>query len=170
VLVSTESEPGEGFSGARLVSQLGSLLLVRISGDVVETGGVKDFRILSDKYFYSSGGPDGFEVVYENTGNVHLTPYGLVTIENILGQEVANIPVDAFFVLPQSVRGKSVDWEPPFLFGYYKATLEVGRPGSDTQVQTLNFTVLPWPYLLGVLVLLGLLVWIGKTFKLARKS
>lgn len=170
VLVSTESDPGEGFSGAKLVSQLGSLLLVRVAGDVAESGSITDFRILGDKYFYTSGGPSGFEAVYQNTGNVHLVPYGLVTIENILGQEVANVPVDAFFVLPQSVRGKSVDWEPPFLFGYYKATLEIGRPGVDTEIRTLNFTVLPWPYLVGVLILVALLIWISKTFRLARKG
>jgi len=92
----------------RIVSRIGSLFLVKINGEGKEEGNLEDFKISGPaKPFYEKK-PGSFEAVYKNTGNVHLVPYGKIIVRNLMGMSVGTIPVDAYFVLPNSTRYKEV--------------------------------------------------------------
>ena len=108
----------------RIISRIGSLFLVKINGEGKEEGKLQSFKITGpEKSFYEKK-PASFEIAYENTGNVHLVPYGKITVRNLLGMGVAEVPVDAYFVLPNSTRYREVLWSSnAFLFGRYTANL-----------------------------------------------
>lgn len=179
VLVSTASLPGDLKEGevrgsTAIESRIGVLFFVTVPGDVEESGQLKSFTTIPDQNFFLSG-PIRFQLLFENTGSVHLTPYGDIRITNIIGEEVGAVDAEPWYALPASTRLKEVKWERPYLFGYYKATAYINR-GYDETVDTMevSFWVLPWkPVAGGVLVLLlviFLIRYIGKNFQIARKT
>lgn len=172
-----EGEATTGASGVtKLVTRLGSLFLVRVNGPLEEGSQLELFKPTDAGVIFSSH-PESFEIAVRNTGNVHLVHFGQVTITNLLGREVARLPVDAFFSLPDTLRYREVAWPDSFSLGWYTATLELyqgyGPVEESMHVSTLSFWVLPWHIMLPVLLLVTLLIWFiiffKKNFRLARK-
>ena len=158
----------------RIISRLGTLFLIRVNGDANESGQLEEFNLAGPKKLFYTKGPFTFEALFNNTGNVHLVPYGMITIRNIFGKTVAQVPVDAYYSLPSSLRHRSVTWDVSMLLGRYKATLELHR-GYGTAVDTMSvsFWVIPWKILLAVFaavfVLALLLIIFLNMFELRRK-
>ena len=159
---------------ARIVSRLGSLFLIRVEGEAKEEGTLEDFRLKEEKLFYEKG-PFVFEVMYRNTGNVHSTPYGLISVDNILGNTIDEIPIDAYFVLPGSLRYRELEWSKNALFGRYTATVEMyaGR-NADKYTDEISFWVLPWKLVLVILtavfIVIYLFYFLGTRFEFKRKD
>ncbi|TAL48895.1 hypothetical protein EPN83_02970 [Patescibacteria group bacterium] len=131
VLVSME--PGDGASlggkvssGARLVARIGTLLFVTVPGDVKEEGKLKDFEVAGGKkFFFSPRIP--FRMLSENTGSVHLNPYGGIKVKNLFGKTVGVAVVDPWFVLPDSLRTREITLSGNMVAGLYSAVLELNR-------------------------------------------
>ncbi len=162
--------------GAKVVSRVAQLLFVRVDGEVEESGALLDFR-LSPPGFFRSGGPFQFEALFQNTGNVHLAPYGSVTVRNLIGSTVAEIPVDAYYAMPKSMRYRTVEWPgKPMMLGYYTAEIELYKgygDEGDTSKATVSFLVIPWLYL-GIAAVALLLSWLAtryvrRNFELKRR-
>lgn len=155
--------------------RLAYLFLVRVKGDVTEEGSLKSFS--SDKSFYEKG-PITMNYVVENTGNVHLNPYGVIKIKNIAGKTVEELVIEPFYSLPESLRKNTVTFNRNFLMGKYTATIELHRGYLDkddiVDTKTISFWVIPWKILIGVfagLVVIGVLVGIiARRFKVVRKK
>lgn len=158
----------------KLVSRLGTLFFIRIKGDVKEEGLLKDFRTREGKSFFEKS-PIALELLFENNGNVHLMPYGLIEIKNIFGKRIEEINLDPWFVMPDSLRSRVVEWNSKrFLFGRYTATALVNRGYNDLVDQkSLSFWVIPWKIISVILVVVFLLVWllrwVAKEFKFEVK-
>lgn len=148
--------------GANVVSRVAQLLFVRVNGEVEESGALLDFR-MSPEGFWRAGGPFRFEALFQNSGSVHLAPYGAVTVRNLFGTTVAEVPVDAYYAMPKSMRYRTIDWPGKPMLGYYTAELELWkgyRLGADEPVKaSVSFFVLPWGYLLGAALAI-LAVWL----------
>ncbi len=143
----------------RIISRIGSLFLLKINGEGKEEGNVESFKLIGPQKAFYDARPEGFEIAYKNTGNVHLVPYGMITIKNMFGKVVSSLPVDAYFVLPDSTRYRDVDWTAGFSLGYYTASLHLNKGYSDLyQDVNLSFWVLPWKILLVGFVSLAFLV------------
>jgi hypothetical protein len=162
-------------SGATLVSRIGSLLLIKINGDLNSAGELIDFSTtLQEKAFFSSN-PKNFSIKFENNGNVHLIPYGSITISNLLGTEVDKLLIEPFFALPESTRKIEVEWNNDRkLFGYYTASLDLKRGYGDLEdSKKISFMILPLNYILiaiiFVTVLLGLYYMLAKRYVIRRK-
>jgi len=159
ILFSTEPVQIQG-SGAGLVSQVGSLILVRVSGNVKESAKIKEFK--SDKGSYDRADVQ-FTTLVENTGNVHIQPKGTIEIKNLFGSTIATADVNSLSanVLPDSSRKFSSVWKDPgFKFGYYTAslTLTFGDPAQTISAQT-TFWIVPWKTLLvALLILIAVLI------------
>lgn len=170
--------PDEGESGtARVTTRLASLFLVRIEGDVEESGQLTDFRMAGpSSVFLDSSGPEQFEILFENTGNVHLTPYGQITVQNMFGQTVKTLPIDAYFALPDSTRYRAIDnSDDGFRIGRYTANLQLNRSyGNNVDYQSVSYWVIPWKILLVALLVIFLISaivrWFKNTFELKRKN
>ena len=181
IVISTEAprqidEAGnEVVGGARLTSRIGSLILMRVNGEVNESGYLSDFKVSGPKRWFYQNMPNSFEISYKNEGSVHLVPYGEILVRNMFGAEIAQIPVDAYFVLPGSLRNQPIVWSgKPFSFGYYSAELNLYKGyGNQFENQKIRFFVIPLVILLpvvGVFLFIFLLVYfITRRYEFKRK-
>lgn len=170
---------------------IGTLLLVRIEGNVVESATISAFSTAAR----TNRLPVAFATTYQNTGNIHLKPSGELTITSMTKKVVATIPVNATkrSTLPNSSRSYDVTWEKGtvkatasnawakfweeysneranFGFGKYTATLVLtaGQSGGVATTATTTFTVFPWHVILawgvGFIILLVLLIMLIKRY------
>ena len=145
---------------ARLISRIGSLFFVRINGEGKEAGNLEDFKIIGPSKSFYQNRPSGFEILFKNTGNVHLVPHGKITIKNILGKEIGSIPVDAYFSLPDSIRYREVLWQAGNGLGRYTANLSLFPGyGNENEESSIAFWIIPWKILVAVFV--GLVIFIS---------
>ncbi len=149
VVVSTVSREADldGSSGAAaasaIVSRVGTLFFVTTPGDIERSGQLESFTTLGNKKFYGKG-PISFGLVYENTGSVHLNPYGEIRIFNMLGDEVGFEVLDPWFAMPASLRLREITWNRDLLMGRYVAKAYVNR-GYNNAIDEASvvFYVLP---------------------------
>jgi len=157
-----------------VIARIGSLFFIRVKGDV-ETGGVtKEISLINDTRWFEKG-PIDFGVVYENTGSVHLNPYGEVTITNMFGEQVGFVELEPWFVLPQSLRLREISWDREFLLGRYTAVAQVNRGYDDIVDEvSVSFWVLPWKIVAGLFLIIFVVLFtlraFFRTFEFKRKG
>ncbi len=159
-------EVGTAAGQVNIITRVASLLFVRVAGETVESGFLKDFY--PAKNFYEAG-PVNFKIMYENTGNVHVNPYGVIEVKDMLGRLVDTREVEPWFVMPKSDRVRDIKWNSNYLIGRYTATLSLNR-GYQTKDQnmidtkTINFWVVPWKIIsigmIGLILVIWFFVWI----------
>ncbi|MEK7478252.1 MAG: hypothetical protein AAB645_02710 [Patescibacteria group bacterium] len=132
--------------GAKIINRLGSLLFLRVKGEVMEKGEVKIFNIIGGRHYLFTNNPIDFQVVFANTGNIYLNPYGVVEIKNAKGQVLENYTIDPWFVFPDSERARQIHWTHKFLVGRYTASLllNVGYTENHTETANWDFWIIPW--------------------------
>lgn len=170
-LTPAEIEKEKAKGQISLVSRLASLFFVRVKGELVENGSFTELKI-AQKYYEK--GPISFELLFENNGNVHLVPYGMIEIYNILNKKVGEIELNPWFVMPDSIRSREVKWERGLLFGKYTALAAVNRGYQDIiDRKSIEFWVIPWKIILiGLLALVAIIWffrWIVGHFEIKRK-
>lgn len=173
VLVGTRA-PESGAGQVETAQVVSSLLFLRISGDIIESGNIRSFRTTSRLLDRPQA---TFELRFENKGNVHLQPQGEIVIKNMWGQERGTIPVNqrTLFgnVLPNSVRNYSFTWTgewSPSDIGLYNAevVLAYGEEQRQSVFSSTSFWLMPWKIvggtLLAILVTLVLVTWLIKIY------
>ena len=175
ILIGTKPPSVEGKTPSVQTSQMvTSLFFVRIAGDVVEAGSIREFRTV--KSFLTK--PEAtFELRFENKGNVHIQPQGDIRIFNMWGEERGVIPINrqSHFgnVLPNSVRKFSFSWSGEWALadiGRYSAqvTLGYGIDGRKFVSQKTYFWVVPIKQLtiilLGLFLFIALVVWLIRLY------
>ncbi len=172
--IDAESQSSVVEGKTKIISRVGTLFFIRVNGVAKEEGALEDLKVSSP----TKDNPSlyKFNILFKNGGNVHLVPYGWISVTSFFGKTVGKVPVDAYFALPQSIRYREVDWSAPFLFGKYQASIELNRGyGSDlVDTKTVSFWVIPWKIAaitLSVLlvVILGLYFFFKK-FKFVAKE
>lgn len=156
VRIVTDPNDTEAAGGAQpasvIVSRIATLFFVKTPGEIDYDLKLQDFGTLNDQKFFVSG-PISLLLEHENFGSVHNTPYGRVTITNLLGEEVGVQNLEPWFVMPQSVRTREIEWNREFLIGRYTATAEINRGYDDiVDEMSYSFWVIPWKLLVGVFV------------------
>lgn len=166
ILIGTK--PPQRESGAAQVQTaqfVTSLLFVRVSGDVIESGNIREFT--TEKNINNEPNIQ-FDIRFENTGNVHLQPQGDITITNMWGSERGIIPINyqTHFgnVLPNSIRKFSFSWtgeKSSYDIGRFKAeaTLGYGEDIKKFSTSITYFWVIPVKQILVVLTVLLLIFW-----------
>ncbi|OGY50623.1 MAG: hypothetical protein A2951_01910 [Candidatus Buchananbacteria bacterium RIFCSPLOWO2_01_FULL_56_15] len=157
------SRAGDG-SAVGISSKVGTLVLLTVTGAVIEQGSVSSFGVEpASNVFFSL--PLTFSTRFENTGNVHLKPTGTIALKGWL--RAAELPFNAEQrpVLPYTARrfdvvwGQQSDGNPLQQFwrqisqelrllagGFYHATLHVSYgTGSPQPVdRELTFWLVPY--------------------------
>ena len=154
VLATITGLTGEA-TGVAIAQKVGALLLLTVSGEVREDLMVREFTAPS----FLEYGPVPFSIRFENRGTVHLRPRGFVTITNIWGKKVADVPFPQLNVMPGAVRKIETSWENKWLIGRYMATL-VGSYGTANlpfNPPVLTFWVFPWKVALGIILALAVI-------------
>lgn len=180
VLIGTVAAIG-GTTGSATVQRVGSLLLVRVSGQASEKATIANF---ASKTFvgeweeirsqdnttvfyvpreekldqekpssYFSQGPVAFDLTVKNGGNVHIRPSGFVTIYNLFGKKVAELAIEPRNVFPGVERKITVIWPEDKLWGgYYRAQLTAVY-GQGNQALTSTTSFWAFPLIPGVIIL-----------------
>jgi hypothetical protein len=142
-----------------------SLLFLRVDGDVIEDGSIREFRTTRSIHERPEV---TFELRFENDGNVHLQPQGDIQIFNMWGQERGVIPINrrSLFgnVLPESIRKYTFTWTGEWSLadiGRYRAvaTLAYGEEQRQFASAETSFWVIPWRALFVVLLSLVAFIW-----------
>ena len=141
--------------------EAGALVLLRVSGEIRESADIREFR--SEKYF-NGAPPVKLITRIQNSGNVHVTPAGVISIKNMLGREVASLVFNeqGDSALPDSIRRFENIWNPSFALGRYEADLILayGEKGQSREslLSTTSFFVMPGKIILIVLGFFVILV------------
>jgi hypothetical protein len=167
VLVSTVRESvGDSVRAPQspILARVGTLFFITVPGDAERSAELVSFDTIGGKSWYQSG-PVNLQIVYENTGSVHLNPYGEITVHNMLGEEVGFVELDPWFVLPKSLRLRDISWDREMLLGRYTITARINR-GYDNVVDesTIAIWVLPWKVIVGALVVVMLVSLLFRLF------
>lgn len=169
-----EERTGDAAPRSPVIARIGTLLFIKVNGDETYEGGLSDFSITDDKLWFEKG-PINFGVLYENTGNQHVNPYGELRITNIFGEEVGFVEIEPWFVLPKSLRIREITWDREYLLGMYRVELNLNRGYEDIiDTEVIRFWVLPWKFLVavfgGLFVFIFLVRLFFRTFEFKRKS
>lgn len=144
-----EREVPEG--GVQLKGRVTALFLITVPGDIDSRGNLNDPEVP----LISSYGPTTIGLVFNNLGNIHQSPSGTITITNILGQQVAEIPVKEWVILPESARRTQIEWPGKWHLGPYKVTARIsyGEANSETLYTTSTMWFIPWQLILAALAI-----------------
>ncbi len=170
-------------------AKTGTLVLLTVSGDVLEAGGLSDFKTKDNIKFYNSL-PVSFQYRFKNDGNDRVKPDGEITIHNMVYFPTAHIDANSVSgnILPHSTRLFDIDWAKNsdksnikipsnnilsffskvsyqwknFAVGPYVANLDLvyGTSGTHSTKSTFFF-VFPWQLLLIVFIILIIVFFIG---------
>jgi len=125
----SDDQPSQGEelrASSKIVSRIGSLFFVTTPGEKDYDSKLVSFSTLGGQKFFSRG-PVTLNLVSENTGSVHVRPYGEIRIFNTLGNEVGFVELPPIYILPNSVRNMETLWDRELLVGRYTAVLELNR-------------------------------------------
>lgn len=173
----TAAAPGIDSTGVALSASVGTLVLINVSGDVVDKSYLADFYTSQngEKGSFFQSGPITFTQRLRNEGNTHFKPTGTVRVTNTFGKEVKVLSVNpnGGNVLPDSVRRFEQTLDKSRMFGYYKAEVNIQYSGK-TLNQSISFWVIPLKataLVLGVIILIvvGLRLYVKQAVKKAAK-
>jgi len=157
--------------GSAVSMKVASLILLNVSGEVIENMDVLNFSAPE----FQEYGPVSFEMRFKNKGTVHIKPRGFITITDMFGNKVKDLEFPSKNVLPGSIRKIETEWDGGFLIGKYTAMV-VGSYGNSNEPFVSNiitFTVFPWKLALSILIailfVLTLLFLSRKRLRLAAK-
>ncbi|MFH1656960.1 MAG: hypothetical protein ABH919_00615 [bacterium] len=154
VVAGATAVAGPATTGATIVPRVGTLILLTVPGEAKESLSIKEFSVDRD---YFDQGPVSFTVKFENSGTVHLKPTASITIADLWGRKVKEIPLTQKNVLPGGVRTFEAVWNQKWLLGgKYVATLSgtYGRKNISLTSEVITFWAFPWKVALGILLAL----------------
>ena len=167
--------PQAGSGQVAVGAKIGSLILLKVSGDVKEGGGLLDFSTKNNQHFFTAL-PIDFTYRFQNSGNDRVNPSGQIQIKNIFGGVTASFNANKSQgnVLPASVRKFVATWQNDevksdasgffsmvkkewshFALGYYTAHLDLtyGNDNKEADSQY-GFFIIPWQLLSVILFIL----------------
>lgn len=178
IFLSTVPPAAQGAgSQVSIAAKIGTLVLVKIAGEVKEVAEVSEFDTQAKSY---SSLPVDFTIGIKNSGNVHVKPIGSILIKNMFGAVAGKVAVNEIGsnVLPDQNRkftaswvknpnavgaktfwGKYMEQKENYAFGKYTADLSLayGTAGK-TLVASTSFWVIPWNIILVNLLIVIILV------------
>ena len=157
-------EPGVSTTGVAVADKAGQsavaprvagLIYLIIPGDYEETALITDFSIPK----FSQNGPIDIATSIKNTSPVHIRPTGTITITNMFGDILTNLPLDEVNIFPDATKNYTNTIPTKWLIGRFRADLTAAY-GSTGKVltRTVYFTVFPVLLAAYILVLLIALV------------
>ena len=158
--------PNSGGNHVALSASLGALILLTVSGKLVENLSLSQFSVSQGGHtsnFFESD-PLTFNELLKNNGNVHVIPTGILTVTDMFNKKlfVTNINRAQGNILPASQRLYSEKLQPVninnrIMFGRYTATMSLTYGnGNKPIVASLVFWVIPLKLIaIWIVVLIG---------------
>jgi hypothetical protein len=144
-------------------------ILIKVGEDFAENAELLKFE--TDKNFYETPKIE-FLTRIKNLGDTHISPIGEIVLTNIFNQEIARIPFNENFqsILRGNTGEYNIDWnygsfitkDKQLVMGPIKASLIVTyrnfQPGFSPLVAETSFWIIPWKYILLILLTLATVV------------
>lgn len=171
VFFATEPPKPEGdVSQVAIASMIGSLILVKVPGNIIEKGLLEEF---SAKRFYFKP-PVNITTRISNLGNVHFKPKGEISIKGWFGKK-ENLTVNESKgnILPDSIRRFDNKWPAPgfWTIGRFSADLRLVYGESEkTLIGRTVFWIIPWWLIIAVIILLFIIILIIVLIRRRRKK
>jgi hypothetical protein len=156
-----------GDKNVNLAASVGTLVLLKVNGDIKEELTVESFDARQGKgggSTFFTGKKDVKGVIrFKNSGNVQVEPFGKITIKRF-GKVVDTVEINndetRSSVLPDSVRRFEVPMTKLSSFGKYtmEGNFGYGETGQLLTAQTTFYVIPLFLIILGIAVLVGLLV------------
>lgn len=167
----TAAPPELEGTGVALSASIGTLVLIKVSGDIQENAKFEEFFVMQNgkRKSFLEYGPVTFVERIKNEGNVHFKPIGTVRVTNMFGKETAVLSVNekGGNVLPASIRKFEQTLNKKWLFGRYTAEANVQYGGKNIN-ESISFWVVPYKLIaiiLGGLILLVLAIrWVLRKY------
>lgn len=183
-LTQTQPKNSEGNEVA-LSSEVGSLVLFRINGNIQNGVDILEFDANQHKHWYNNL-PVNFYFRFQNSGQTWVKPLGDILVKNIFGQTTKIFPAnkDEGNVLPQSIRRFANSWHGKdtgpapqsgfwnkviyqwrnFAFGPYTVNLNLayGLNSLQSSTATTHVWVIPWQLLLVEIIFTVLAFYISR--------
>ena len=156
----------EGDKNVNLAASVGTLVLLKVNGDIKEDLAVESFDVRK------KGGPGSFfttnkglnaVIRFKNSGNVQVEPFGKVTLKRfgkVVNSYEINNEETKSSVLPDSIRRFDMPLTKVSAFGKY--TLEgnfgYGETGQLLTAQTTFYVIPLFFIILGVVLVVGVIV------------
>ncbi len=134
-------------TGVGVSGRIASVEMITIPGDIIKAGSLQALAIP----LLSSGYPVPIALSLKNTGNIHLPQDGNIVIDNWLGGKVAAIPIPSGYVFPKSVKDIKLTLPSGSMFGFYRADVSFNEQAIAVD-RTAYFIILPWPLILGIIL------------------
>lgn len=143
--------------GNNISTRVGSLIFLKVKGPAEEQGKVARFDIIGGKRMILTNRQVDFQVSFKNTGNIYLNPYGVIEIKNWRGRIVDRLPIEPWYVFPDSSRTRSASWDNVPLFGLYHADLVLNHGYSESyaSLSSYSFVVVSLPTLALIFIFLA---------------
>lgn len=147
-----------------------SLLFVRKQGGEIFKLGLKNVETTKSIFVF----PDVQKLRFQNSGNVHLVPRGLIEIRDPFGKLVYKgiINLQSSIILPETFKIFPVQLEkiePAFFPGKYTTSIKYRFDGKeDFETSEKTFIYVSWKFLLCIGILLTFAMILG--MKLGRKN
>lgn len=127
-------------SGIGVVSRAASMFVITVPGKVLQDTKVDSILV---RHFLNWSYPVFLRLSATNRGNVIAAPTGTVTIRNLFGVAVDEVPVREWYILRGQTRPIDLTWSPRFALGRYTAETKVKIYAKQTVPASVTFWVLP---------------------------
>ncbi len=178
IVVGTKPKENKKEGSAMSIStMISSLIFLNVNGEIVEKGSIREFS--TSRNFYKKPDVD-FNVVFENTGNVHIQPQGEIRVYNVFnkdkGEVIINQGTEFGNVLPDGKRAWNFNWqgeEGILEMGRYKAELILSYGANDRKTDNmyLNFWIIDFKviaYVVGPFLLFLILIFIFVKYSIRK--
>ncbi|OGD56351.1 hypothetical protein A2V71_01390 [Candidatus Berkelbacteria bacterium RBG_13_40_8] len=173
LFASQPPKPDEKATQVALASMIGSLILAKVPGNIIEKADVKEFTTNRWLYFKP---PVNFTLRITNSGNIHFKPQGEIVISN-WGKKKGTLDINSKKgnILPNTTRKfENLTYsQSKWAFGKFTAKLS-STYGENNQPLTdqITFWIIPWWLIVIKVIILATIIWliIRKIKKNRRKK
>ncbi|MFH2085859.1 MAG: hypothetical protein ABII21_03700 [bacterium] len=130
-------------------TEIGSLFGITIAGDLEYDALIKNFSV---KTVVSEFGPIDFSADIENQSDTHIRPRATITIHDLVGRKLADIPMDEVNIFPFTSRTLHGTWDNVWGFGRYTAALTVSYGPGLVTTRVLYFWIVPYRLIATVII------------------
>jgi hypothetical protein len=159
---------GQGDKNVSLNASVGTIFLIRVPGKISERLQVESFHIANEEGVTGSlfnSGPVSVVTRFKNLGNIHLQPFGKITVKSFSGKVIDEMEINNTqprgSVLPGSIRKFDYPVKEKNLFGRYTVEGSFGY-GSDGELilAKKTFYVIPFKMIAAVLLIVAFLIFV----------
>lgn len=149
-------------TGSLIDPRAGTLVYLKVKGDIKQDAKVTKFQLPS----FLENGPINVLTTITNLSDIHITPVGKISVKNMFGQVVENLPLKTTNIFPYTSRDFENTLAKKWLFGRYQTQL-TGTYGTTGQalLATAYIWVIPWKLILVLLAIIVILITILKLKK-----